>query len=133
MADRFRQTKHDVILILHSDGAVSELLDDISEIGFDVFNPVQPGVPGHSPQELKCRFGNKFIFWGAIDQQFLLPKGSDKELEEDIINKINVLGKDGGYMISPAHIIQNDVKPERVLKFLELCRKHGKYSDNSYK
>jgi uroporphyrinogen decarboxylase len=133
MADKLRQTKPDIILILHSDGAVFELLNDISEIGFDVFNPLQPGVPGHSPQELKSRFGNKFIFWGAIDQQFLLPKGSDKELEKDIINKINVLGKDGGYMISPAHIIQNDVQPERVLKFLELCRKHGKYSDNSYK
>ena len=29
-------------------------------------------------------------------------------------------------MIAPAHIIQNDVKPERVKKFIELCLKHGK-------
>jgi uroporphyrinogen decarboxylase len=129
MADEFKQIKPDIILILHSDGAVSELLDDIHEIGFDVFNPVQPGVPGHSPHELKSRFGNKFSFWGAIDQQYLLPKGSDKELEEDIIEKINTLGKDGGYMIAPAHILQNDVRPERVLKFLEICRKYGEYSD----
>ena len=49
-----------------------------------------------------------------------------EELEEDIIEKISILGKGGGYMISPAHIIQNDVSPERVLKFIELCMKHGK-------
>ena len=51
----------------------------------------------------------------------------DEELEKDIIEKISILGKGGGYMISPAHIIQNDVSPERVLKFIELCKKHGKY------
>ena len=130
MADNFRQTKPDIILILHSDGAVSELLDDIHEIGFDVFNPVQCDVPGHSPRELKSRFENKFAFWGAIDQQYLLPKGSHKELEEDIIDKIKILGMNGGYMIAPAHIIQNDVKPERVLKFIELCKKHGEYNNS---
>jgi uroporphyrinogen decarboxylase len=48
-------------------------------------------------------------------------------LEKDIVEKIMVLGKDGGYMISPAHIIQNDVSPMRVLTFIELCKKHGAY------
>jgi uroporphyrinogen decarboxylase len=64
-------------------------------------------------------------FWGAIDQQELLPNGTDEELERDIIEKISILGSDGKYMISPAHIIQNDVGPERVMKFIDLCRKHG--------
>ena len=127
MIDRFKAAKPDIIPILHCDGAVAELLNDIHEIGFEVFNPVQPGVPGHLPQDMKSRFGDKFSFWGAIDQQVLLPNGTDEELENDIIEKINILGKDGGYMISPAHIIQNDVSPERVKKFIELCLKHGKY------
>ncbi|MEK7719879.1 MAG: hypothetical protein AAB347_09760, partial [Bacteroidota bacterium] len=98
-------------------------------IGFEVFNPVQPGVPGHLPKEMKERFGDQFSFWGAIDQQDLLPKGTDEELERDIIEKISILGKDGGYMIAPAHIIQNDVTPSRILRFIELCKIHGKYSD----
>lgn len=127
MIERFKQAKPDIIPILHCDGAVAELLDDIREIGFEIFNPVQPGVPGHLPEDMKGRFGDKFAFWGAIDQQDLLPNGSNEELEADIVNKIRILGKGGGYMISPAHIIQNDVSPERVLKFVELCMKHGKY------
>lgn len=127
MVDRFKAAKPDIIPILHCDGAVAELLDDIREIGFEVFNPVQPGVPGHLPQDMKSRFGGQFSFWGAIDQQVLLPNGSDQELEADIIEKIKILGKDGGYMIAPAHIIQNDVSPERVEKFISLCMQHGKY------
>ena len=125
MIDRFKEAKPDIIPILHCDGAVAELLDDIREIGFEVFNPVQPGVPGHLPQDMKDHFGDQFAFWGAIDQQDLLPNGTDEELEKDIIEKISILGKGGGYMIAPAHILQNDVSPERVLKFIELCKKHG--------
>lgn len=127
MIDRFKEAKPDIIPILHCDGAVADLLDDIREIGFEVFNPVQPSVPGHLPHDMKDNFGDKFAFWGAIDQQNLLPNGTDEELEKDIIEKISILGKKGGYMISPAHILQNDVSPERVLKFIELCKKHGEY------
>ena len=125
MVDDFKAVKADIIPILHCDGAVSDLLDDIRDIGFEVFNPVQPGVPGHLPLDMKTNFGEKFAFWGAIDQQDLLPNGTDEELEKDIEEKISILGKGGGYMIAPAHIIQHDVSPERVLRFIELCKKHG--------
>ncbi len=127
MVDRFKEAKPDIIPILHCDGAVSDLLIDIYEMGFEVFNPVQPGVPGHLPTDMKNNFGYLFSFWGAIDQQELLPNGTDEELEKDIIEKISILGNNGGYMISPAHIIQNDVSPERVEKFIDFCMKHGKY------
>ncbi len=125
MIDRFKEAKPDIIPILHCDGAVAELLNDIREIGFEVFNPVQPGVPGHLPVDMKEKFGEQFAFWGAIDQQDLLPNGTAEELEHDIIDKINILGHGGGYMIAPAHIIQSDVSPERVLLFIELCKRHG--------
>ncbi|MCX6224389.1 MAG: hypothetical protein NTV01_06495 [Bacteroidia bacterium] len=127
MIDRFKEAKPDIIPILHCDGAVSDLLIDIYEMGFEVFNPVQPGVPGHLPTDMKNNFGDLFSFWGAIDQQDLLPNGTDEELMKDIIEKISILGRHGGYMVSPAHIIQNDVSPERVEKFIDLCLKHGKY------
>ncbi len=127
MIDRFKSAKPDIIPILHCDGAVSQLLPQIHEIGFEVFNPVQPGVPGHSPRRMKKDFGGIFSFWGAIDQQYLLPNGTDGELEADIKEKISILGNGGGYMISPAHILQSDVSPERVEKFISLCLKHGTY------
>lgn len=127
MLDTFKEANPDIICILHCDGAVSALLDDIRKIGFAVFNPVQPGVPGHSAQEIKEGFGDKFAFWGAIDQQYLLPMGSNEELEADIKEKCGVIGMGGGYMISPAHIMQSDISPERVWKFIKLCKKYGEY------
>jgi uroporphyrinogen decarboxylase len=127
MNQAFRQTDPEVILVLHSDGAVSRLLPRFREAGFEVFNPVQPGVPGHSPRDLKDAFGDQFVFWGAIDQQELLPHGSDEQLEAAIREKLTILGKNGGYMVAPAHIIQADVSPERVERFIALCKKYGSY------
>jgi len=126
MIARFRDANPKIIPILHSDGAVSQLLPLFHEMGIRVFNPVQPGVPGHSPKEIKDGFGKDFAFWGAIDQQYLLPNGTDQELEEDIRNKIGILGQESGYMIAPAHIIQADVSPARVELFITLCQKLGK-------
>ena len=84
MCDTFKKANPEITLILHCDGAVSELMDDFIEIGFQVFNPVQPGVPGHDPEDMKSGWGDRMAFWGAIDQQELIPFGTDEELEKDI-------------------------------------------------
>jgi uroporphyrinogen decarboxylase len=125
MIARFKAANPAIVPILHSDGAVSPLLPLIHEIGFEVFNPVQPGVPGHSPREIMNACGDLFSFWGAIDQQRLLPFGSEAELRSDIAEKLAILGRNGRYMIAPAHIIQSDVSPERVEDFIRLCRELG--------
>jgi uroporphyrinogen decarboxylase len=49
--DRLKKVKPDIIPIFYCDGAVADLLGDIREIGFEVFSPVHPGVPGHLSQD----------------------------------------------------------------------------------
>ncbi len=122
-----REINPELIIIMHSDGAVAPLLPDLIEIGVDVFNPVQPGVPGHEPQELKSRFGETLSFFGAIDQQYLLPNGSKEEIETDVREKMEILGKGGGYMVAPAHILQADTPVENVEGFIHAVKKYGMY------
>ena len=69
MIDRLRKENPEIIIIMHSDGAVAPLIDDFIEIGVDVYNPVQPNVTGSDPQELKDKYGDKICFFGGIDQQ----------------------------------------------------------------
>ena len=99
---------------MHSDGAVAPLIDDFIEIGVDVYNPVQPNVPGSDPQELKERYGEKICFFGGIDQQSLLPSGDLKKIRADIRERISILGKDRGYLLAPAHILQPDVSADTI-------------------
>jgi uroporphyrinogen decarboxylase len=123
-----KATNPDVLICYHSDGAVAPILDDLVQIGMDVFNPVQPNVPGHDPRTLKARLGDRLSFWGAIDQQHLLPHGSAAEIERDVAEKIAALGPGGGYLCSPAHIIQADTSMQNVEAFIRAVQTHGVYS-----
>ncbi len=130
--ERYRQVYADlkavnpaVIICQHCDGAVAPILGEWIDVGLEVFNPVQPNVPGHEPEDLKSKFGDRMSFWGAIDQQKLLPFGTPAEIEADIRAKIAVLGRGGGYMVAPAHIIQGDTPLENVEAFIAAVKKHG--------
>jgi uroporphyrinogen decarboxylase len=117
-----------VIVMQHCDGAVAPILGDWIEVGLEVFNPVQPNVPGHDPENLKTKFGDRLSFWGAIDQQNLLPFGTPQQIEADVKAKIAVLGRGGGYMCAPAHIIQGDAPMENVEAFIHAVKQHGVYA-----
>ncbi len=123
----------DVLVMYHTDGAVAPILNDLADIGMDVFNPVQPNVPGHDPQQLKDDLGDRMAFWGAIDQQHLMVHGTAAEIEADVAEKIRILGAGGGYMCSPAHMIQADVSMENVETFIAAVKKHGVYESVSEK
>lgn len=117
----------EVMVMYHSDGAVAPILNELAEIGMEVFNPVQPNVPGHDPQSLKDSLGSMIAFWGAIDQQALLPSGTPAQIAADVAEKIRVLGKGGGYMAAPAHIIQADTSMENVEAFIAAVKEFGDY------
>ena len=114
MIEKLREVNPGLTVIMHSDGAVAPLIDDFTEIGVDVYNPVQPNVPGSDPRELKDKYGKKICFFGGIDQQELLPSGDTEKIRSEIKNRISILGKDRGYLLAPAHIIQPDVSPETI-------------------
>jgi len=126
--DKVKNIDEEVTIIFHSDGAVAPLIGDLIEIGVDVFNPVQPGVPGHDPRGLKDQFGQDISFFGSIDQQKLLPHGTPEEIEKDVRSKIEILGEGGGFMIAPAHIVQSDTPPDNVETFIEAAEKYGQYT-----
>ena len=103
-----------VIVIMHSDGAMAPLIDDFIEIGIEVYNPVQPNVPHSDPQELVDKYGGKIGFFGGIDQQELLPRGDKKAITDELVRRVKILGAKGGYLAAPAHILQADVTVETV-------------------
>ncbi|MDP4224530.1 MAG: uroporphyrinogen decarboxylase family protein [Bacteroidota bacterium] len=122
MIDRLKKENPDLIIIMHSDGAVAPLIDDFIEIGVDVYNPVQPNVAGSDPKELKDKYGDRICFFGGIDQQHLLPSGDLKMIREEIKRRISIFGKNRGYLLAPAHILQTDVSVETIEAMIDAVR-----------
>jgi uroporphyrinogen decarboxylase len=127
MIDRLKNENQDIIIIMHSDGAVAPLIDDFIEMGVDVYNPVQPNVAGSDPQELKDLYGERISFFGGIDQQSLLPSGDLKSIRKEIKRRIEILGKNRGYLLAPAHILQPDVSVSTVEEMIKAAFEFGWY------
>ena len=99
------------IVSIHSCGKVEEILDDLVEIGVDLFNPFQPEVTD-VPSVFR-RYHGRLAFWGGVSTQKLLPYASVKEVEEQI-DRLLEMGSNGGYVIAPAHATPGDARVENM-------------------
>jgi uroporphyrinogen decarboxylase len=101
-------------VMYHTCGAIYPLIGDFVDIGIDVLNPVQTTAGGMEPARLKAEFGRDLVFWGGVDLQRLLPHGTPAEVMAAVHELVVCLGRDGGFVVSAANIIQPDVPPQNL-------------------
>lgn len=123
---RFIKARTSAKIIFHCCGACRAILPDLIEIGVDVFNPTQTSAAGMDPFELKRQFGQDLVFWGGIDVQHLLPRGSVQDVEREVKRHIDALAPGGGYVLSPSHIIQRGTPAQNVLAMYRTALEYGR-------
>jgi uroporphyrinogen-III decarboxylase len=119
MFDEFRKVRPDIKIAWHSCGSILPIIPDFIELGLDILNPIQPMAQGMDPVFLKRTYGKDLVFFGGIDVQHLLPFGTPRMISDEVRRRIDILGKDGGYIVAPAHNIQPDTPVENIMAFFE--------------
>lgn len=102
-------------LMYHCCGRIDPLIERLIDIGVDVLDPLQPLALAEDFAELKGRYGRRLTFHGGIDIQQLLPRGTRQQVKEEVERIKSILGRDGGYILAPAHHIQPDTPIENIL------------------
>ncbi len=120
------RSKTDAKIFYHSCGNITDLLDDLVEIGVEIINPVQVSAI-KDLKDLKKKYSDKLTFWGGIDTQRILPFGTPQDVRIEVRNRIKELGKMGGYVVASVHNIQADVPPENILAMAEASHEFGIY------
>jgi len=110
---------HSVKFMFHSCGAIRPLIEDLIEIGVDILDPLQAAAEGMDPQELKDCYGDRICLHGGICTQYLLPRGTPEEVRAEVRRRIGILGKGGGYILAPCHVLQLDVPTDNILAMSE--------------
>jgi uroporphyrinogen decarboxylase len=112
---RLTATFTDAAFFHHSCGSIRTIIPDLVGAGVRILNPIQPRARGMEPEGLKRDFGRDLVFYGGVDTQELLPTGTPEEVEAETRRLVGILGRDGGYVLSAAHTLQEDVPAENVV------------------
>jgi uroporphyrinogen decarboxylase len=106
-------------VMIHSCGDVDELFDDLIDLGLDCFNPFQPEVMDTGT--LLLRYRDRLSFHGGISTQKTLPYAGPEGVRAETRVLIE-RGRDGGYILAPAHDVEGDVPLPNMLAFIEAAQ-----------
>ncbi len=107
-------------VFIHSCGDITAVLDDLVEIGVDVFNPFQPEVM--DIEEVIGRYKGRLAFNGGLSIQKTLPFGTPKEVRDEVMHRIGLSRRFGGYIIGPSHDMPRDIPVKNVQAMLDVLK-----------
>jgi uroporphyrinogen decarboxylase len=104
----------------HSDGKLTDLVDDLVDVGFTVINPIQPECM--DPVMVKKRWGSRITLHGCISIQKTLPFGTVADVRNEVEALIRECGRDGGLVLMPSNVIQPDTALENIIACYHAAR-----------
>ncbi|MDR1929922.1 MAG: uroporphyrinogen decarboxylase family protein [Treponema sp.] len=125
MIAEYRKVNPDIKIAYHTCGNPFLVLDDIIEMGVDIYHSIQPKAI--DPLEVKRRYGDRLSLWGGLDIQHILPFGTPEEIKAETGRLIQGCAGGGGYIVAPAHHIQPDTPLENILAFYDAAKEYGSY------
>lgn len=93
--------RHGYQVILHSCGAVSDVIERLIESGVDCLHPLQAKAKNMDAETLAQRFGGRITFLGGIDTQDLMTNGTPEEVRADVRRVRSLL--EPSLIVSPSH------------------------------
>ena len=116
---------HGARVMHHTCGSVRPIIPLMIDRGLDVLQSIQPEAADMDPRELKREFGSRLAFHGGISIQRTMPFGTPEEVRKEVRDKMEALGKGGGYILCTSHNIQADTPLENLDALLGAYRDYA--------
>ncbi|MFW5981409.1 MAG: uroporphyrinogen decarboxylase family protein [bacterium] len=111
--------EYGVFYMQHSCGAITPIIPDFIEMGADILNPIQTAASNMEIAKLVEQYYSKITFYGGIDTQHLLPHGPEAKIRKEVRKVLDLFGKDGGYILSGAQGLMEDIPYQHAVAMLE--------------
>ncbi|MBI1792156.1 MAG: nucleoside 2-deoxyribosyltransferase [Acidobacteria bacterium] len=111
--------------IFHSDGRLTPVLDDLIGCGFNALHPIEPKAM--DIREVKKIAGDRLCLLGNIDLGYTLTRGTPREVEQEVKEKINTVAPGGGYCVGSSNSVTAYVPLENYNAMREAAFKYGVY------
>jgi uroporphyrinogen decarboxylase len=120
-----REHKPDIHVKYHSDGFIEPIISDLIEVGVTILNPIQPECM--DPVKLKKQYGDRLTFDGTIGIQTTMPFGTPDDVDREVKRMVETVGKGGGLVIAPTHVLEPEVPLDNIRAFLNGVDRYGHY------
>lgn len=115
-----KEVNPDILVFMHCDGRVGDVIDEMVDIGVDILNPVQPEC--NDFDDIARRAAGRLAFWGGIGTQSTMPFGTPTDVAAAVGRVKETLGRDGGLLVAPTHILEPEVPWDNVLAFVDAAK-----------
>lgn len=115
-----------VPVLLHSDGQLTPVLDEIVACGFEGLHSLQPSA-GMDIAEIKRRYGKVLTLIGNIDLDYVMTMAPPEEVEEVVKKTIDAAASGGGYILSTCNTLIDAVPPANAIAMYETGHHYGVY------
>jgi len=107
----------------HSCGSVERFIPSFIEAGFDILNPVQCSAAGMAAEHLKTAYGDRLAFWGGgVDTQKALPFGTPAEVRAQVLDRLSIFARGGGFIFNSIHNIQAGTPAGNMVAMFDAVR-----------
>jgi uroporphyrinogen decarboxylase len=106
-------------VMIHSCGAVRDLIPRFIEDGVDILDPLQITADGMDFNGLYRDFSTKICLHGGIDMQYNLVLGSTSDVKREVCSRIGTAHENGGYILCPSQSLIEEVPIDNILAMYE--------------
>lgn len=123
------QLKKDIKMV-HQAGAkfgyimtsgINPLINDLLDLDIDVIVGIDPLTAGCDLKKIKETLGSKMCLWGGVSGSLTVERGSKEDIQKAVEDCMSMLGKNGGFILSPVDNITENTAESwgNVRTFLE--------------
>lgn len=116
--------RKDLPFILHTDGNVYEVLDDIIDAGVNGLHPIEPSAMDIG--YLKKKVGDKLCLLGGIDVD-LMTRGTPEEVEALVRRNLREIAPGGGYIVGASNSVPEYIPLVNYNAMRETTLNYGGY------
>ena len=110
--------------VVHSDGNMLPLVDDLLTLGIAGLHPIEHGAM--DIRAVKRRYGDRLCLLGNVDLD-LLARGTPEQVDAEVRGLIRDVAPGGGYILTSGNSLTSYLRPDNVLAMSEAAQRYGRY------
>lgn len=110
----------DTAIVFHSCGRLDEVIPFLVRLKCNAVQAMQPNC--NDIYAIRRKYETKIALMGNIDITFPLSTGTSEDVREDVLEHLEKLGRDGGYIVGSSHSVLNSVPPENYIAMVRAAQ-----------